>query len=71
MKDLQWSEDGYVAISGSLLDRANELDAVFRGWAEESDGTEYRFPSMISAKSLAPIAYLKSFPHLRPGGCAS
>lgn len=64
MKGLQWSEDGYVALSGALLDRANELDAVFRGWAEESDGTEYRFPSMISAKSLAPIAYLKSFPHL-------
>jgi len=62
--DVQWSDDGYVTISGPLLEWANELDAVYRGWAAESKGTEFRFPSMISARSLAPIAYLKSFPHL-------
>ena len=64
LKGLQWSADGYAAISGALLEWASELDAVLRGWAAECDGIEYRFPSMISVKSLAPIAYLKSFPHL-------
>lgn len=61
---MQWSDHGYVALSGPLLDRAIELDAVFCSWAARLGATEYRFPSMISAKSLAPIAYLKSFPHL-------
>lgn len=61
---MQWSDDGYVALSGALLGRALELDGVFCAWAAELGATEYRFPSMIPAKSLAPIAYLKSFPHL-------
>jgi hypothetical protein len=61
---LHWSTDGYAAISGALLAKAQELDRVFRAWAAELGGTEHRFPSMIAAKSLAPIAYLKSFPHL-------
>lgn len=64
VKGLQWNDDGYVTLSGPLLDRARELDAVICGWAADFGATEYRFPSMISAKSLAPIAYLKSFPHL-------
>ena len=61
---LHWSTDGYSAISGALLAKAQELDRVFCGWAGELGATEHRFPSMIAAKSLAPIAYLKSFPHL-------
>lgn len=62
--DLHWSEDGYAAISGALLARAQELDRVFCAWAAGLGAIEHRFPSMIAAKSLAPIAYLKSFPHL-------
>ena len=62
--EMQWSQDGYISISGALLDKANELDQLFRNWAADSTATEYRFPSLISMKSLAPIAYLKSFPHL-------
>lgn len=61
---LQWSDDGYVALSGALLDRAFELDAVIRRWADDLGATEYCFPSMIPARDLAPISYLKSFPHL-------
>jgi hypothetical protein len=64
IKGMQWSDDGYVALSGALLDRAFELDSLFRSWAADLGATEYRFPSMIAAKSLVPIAYLKSFPHL-------
>lgn len=62
--EIEWNEDGYVALSGSLLQKAVELDNVIRDWAFQFGSTEYQFPSMISAKSLAPIAYLKSFPHL-------
>jgi len=61
---LQWSDDGYVALSGALYDKALELDSIIRDWAEDLGATDYRFPSMIPAKDLAPIAYLKSFPHL-------
>lgn len=64
VQGLQWSDDGYAALSGALLDKALGLDGVFRGWAAEFGAMEYRFPSMISLRSLAPIAYLKSFPHL-------
>ena len=64
MNGMQWSDDGYVALSGDLLQKASDLDAVIVSWASEIGATDYRFPSMISAKSLAPIAYLKSFPHL-------
>ena len=62
--ELEWSDDGYASLCGSLLEKSLELDNVFRDWAFQLGSTEYRFPSMISAKSLAPIAYLKSFPHL-------
>ena len=61
---LTWSEDGYAALNGELLEWARELDAHIGGWANGLGATDYRFPSLISAKSLAPIAYLKSFPHL-------
>lgn len=64
MNGMQWSEDGYVALSGDLLQKALDLDTVIESWASEIGATDYRFPSMISSKSLAPIAYLKSFPHL-------
>jgi hypothetical protein len=64
LAELEWSEDGYASLCGSLLEKAIELDNVIRDWAFQLGSTEYRFPSMISAKSLAPIAYLKSFPHL-------
>lgn len=61
---LHWSEDGYAAISGNLLNWATALDKVFLQWAEEFGAVDHRFPTMIAAKSLAPISYLKSFPHL-------
>jgi len=61
---LQWSEDGYAALSGGLLDWTCRLDAHIRRWADDLGATDYRFPALISARSLAPIAYLSSFPHL-------
>ena len=61
---LDWSDDGYSSLSGDLLEFSRQLDQVFRGWASDLDADDHQFPSMISAKSLAPIAYLKSFPHL-------
>lgn len=61
---LDWSKDGYASISGSLLERAQSIDAVICHWADDWNACQYQFPSMISIRSLTPIAYLKSFPHL-------
>jgi len=30
VKGLQWSDDGYAALSGVLLDKAIELDGIIR-----------------------------------------
>lgn len=61
---LHWNDDGYATLSGRLLECARRLDAVFGSWASDLDATDYRFPSMIPVRDLAPIAYLRSFPHL-------
>lgn len=61
---LHWSEDGCAALSGDLLHWAQKLDAHIACWADDYGATDYRFPALIPAKSLAPIAYLRSFPHL-------
>jgi hypothetical protein len=62
--DLHWSGDGYAAICGALLAWSQELDRQFLAWAKELGAKEHRFPSLIAIESLAPIAYLGSFPHL-------
>mgnify|MGYP001187788340 FL=1 len=62
--DLHWSGDGYAAISGDLLEWLQKLDRCFLAWAKTLGAKEHRFPSLIALESLAPIAYLKSFPHL-------
>ncbi len=62
--DLHWSGDGYAAISGALLEWLQKLDDRFLAWAKALGAQEHRFPSLIAVESLAPIAYLSSFPHL-------
>lgn len=64
VEGLHWREDGCASLSGALLDYADALDAEFRRWADDIGAAAYRFPSLIAAKDLAPIGYLKSFPHL-------
>lgn len=61
---LNWSDDGCAALDGALLDRAIELDGVFRSWAIRQGATEHRFPATIAASDLAPVAWLRSFPHV-------
>jgi len=61
---LQWSEDGCASLHGSLHQWATRFDAKIAAWASGQGAGEYRFPSLIAARSLAPIAYLRSFPHL-------
>ena len=61
---LDWHEDGYASLSGALLRYAERLDATFARWGSGFGATEFRFPAMIAARDLAPIAYLKSFPQL-------
>ena len=60
---LQWSEAGYAALSGDLLHWAQKFDLQIGRWADDFGSTDYRFPALIPVKSLAPIAYLRSFPH--------
>ncbi len=62
--DLHWSGDGYAGISGDLLKWLQKLDHRFLAWAKALGAAEHRFPSLIAVESLAPIAYLSSFPHL-------
>lgn len=64
IEDLHWSPDGCSAITGGLLGWLSRLDRHIAGVAEARGAVDYRFPSLIAAGSLAPIAYLRSFPHL-------
>lgn len=61
---LHWSDDGCAALDGTLLDRALELDGIFGRWASALGAVEHRFPATIAAADLAPVAWLRSFPHL-------
>ncbi len=62
--ELLWSESGCVTLSGALLEWSSRFDAFINERAKQLGSTEYRFPSLIAATSLAPIGYLRSFPHL-------
>lgn len=64
VENLHWSSDGCSTLSGPLLDWLNRFDRHILERAARSDAVEYRFPSLIAAALLAPIAYLRSFPHL-------
>jgi len=64
LEGFHWSEDGYAALSGELLKWSIALDSVFLDWANALGAADHRFPTLIPASSLAPISYLKSFPHL-------
>ena len=62
--DMYWRENGCVTLSGALLEWSQHFDAFLTGRARQLGAAEFRFPSLISARSLAPIDYLGSFPHL-------
>ncbi|MDJ0908618.1 MAG: hypothetical protein QNI99_05470 [Woeseiaceae bacterium] len=64
VEDLHWSSDGCSTITGPLLEWLDRFDAHIVELATGRGAAAYRFPSLIAAGSLAPIAYLRSFPHL-------
>jgi hypothetical protein len=64
IRGLHWSDNGCAALDGALLDRALELDGIFGAWAGTLGAIEHRFPATIAAADLAPVAWLRSFPHL-------
>ena len=64
LENLHWSSDGCSTLTGPLLEWLNRFDARIVELAAAHGAAEYRFPSLIAAESLAPIAYLRSFPHL-------
>ena len=61
---LEWDEHGCASLSGDLLEWSIRFDSAIRNRAITLGATEHRFPSLIAASALAPIAYLRSFPHL-------
>lgn len=61
--ELHWSPDGCASLGGGLLNSALQLDAMFRDLGRDFGADESRFPGMIAAAALAPVGYLKSFPH--------
>lgn len=64
LEGLDWNEHGCASLSGDLLEWSIALDTAIRNRAIALGATDHRFPSLIAASLLAPIAYLKSFPHL-------
>ena len=40
LSGLQWSEDGYAALSGGLLHWAQKLDAHIGRWADDFGATD-------------------------------
>ncbi len=64
VRDLHWSTDGCATLTGALHEWMNRFDRHIVEAATEHGAAEYRFPSLIAAASLAPIGYLRSFPHL-------
>lgn len=64
LADLHWDEHGCATLSGALFEWSLALDRSIRERAEAAGATDYRFPSLIAAQALAPVAYLRSFPHL-------
>ena len=64
LADLHWDGHGSATLCGALFEWSLALDRVVRGRAQAAGATDYRFPSLISAAALAPVAYLRSFPHL-------
>ena len=60
----RWMDNGQSVLSGLLLDRFRDLDALFLQWAAEWRAAEYAFPAFIPAAALGKLDYFHSFPHL-------
>jgi len=60
---LHWHADGYAAMSGPLLALAQALDRRLSACAGRAL-EEHAAPTLIALEDLAPVGYLRSFPHL-------
>lgn len=64
LPELRWLPNGQSVLSGSLLELARNLDALFQTWAGIWGAKEYAFPTFLAARDLARLDYFHSFPHL-------
>ncbi len=64
IEHLHWSASGCATLTGPLLEWLHRLDTHIVSLAVRHGASDYQFPSLIEARALAPIAYLRSFPHL-------
>jgi hypothetical protein len=60
----RWFESGQSAYTGPALQGFERLDCLFRQWGASVRAQEHVVPPFLSAKELAKIDYLRSFPHL-------
>ncbi len=60
----RWLPSGQSSLTGPLLDLYRRVDRMFVGWAAEWGAGDYLFPPFLSARDLAGVDYLRSFPHL-------
>ncbi|GGK74805.1 aminoacyl--tRNA ligase-related protein [Mangrovihabitans endophyticus] len=61
---LRWSDLGHAAFSGPLRELAHACDEAFRGMAARWSADAEDHAAVVAAADLAPIGYLRSFPHL-------
>lgn len=61
---IQWSSDGYCALSGLDLALYEQLDKLFCSWAADVSAVEHQFPNLIAKQDLDRIDYFASFGHL-------
>jgi seryl-tRNA synthetase len=55
---------GLHVLEEREVELARTIDSVFRGWAEEVDATERRYPPLIEVSDLQSFDYFENFPHL-------
>jgi hypothetical protein len=59
-----WMSNGQTVVTGAARAWMEQLDDAVVAFARSLSAEEFAFPSLIAASDLAPVEYLRSFPHL-------
>jgi len=62
--DVNWYQNGQVALKGKMLATWQRLDNMFVEWGREIEAEEIMFPPFIAVEELQKMDYLQSFPQL-------
>ncbi|GAU68915.1 hypothetical protein SSP35_09_01590 [Streptomyces sp. NBRC 110611] len=58
------ADNGLTVLDGGQLRLLRAIDTVFRGFAEDWDAPEFRFPFLMRCQDLDRFDYYDNFPHL-------